>query len=458
MREETRNFSFRYKLMKTKIDFSHIFMVATLLLILSCKSGSDQPVLLDNSYATKAVDDLTQIIIHDIFSPPQAARIYAYTTIAGFEAARFGAPALTSLAGQLRDFGSVPAPDKETEINFDLAGLEAAYTTGKALIFSEATLEEKKAAAYQKIKTNTKLSNKVWKNSLAFGQQVAAHVLAWADKDNYKQTRTFPKYSIQDNPATWKPTPPSYMQGIEPSWREIRPFVLDSAQQFKPIAPTPFDTKEDSKFFKEVMEVYLTGKNLTDEQKAIANFWDCNPYVTHQTGHVMFATKKITPGGHWMGIASQACLQAGKSYVETSQILAITAITLSDGFISCWDEKYRSVLVRPETVINTHIDETWAPLLQTPPFPEYTSGHSVISSAASVALTNIFGDNFAYVDSVEVPYGLPPRSFKSFYQAADEASISRLYGGIHYMPAITEGVKQGKNVGALISARIKLRE
>lgn len=433
------------------------FSIAIVAFAVACKTNPEQLAALENKYGTGAVNDVTEVIIHDIFSPPQAARIYAYACIAGFEAARPGQPGLATLGGQLKGLETIPAPEEGVQINYDLAGLEALYSTGKALIFSEATIEEKKAAAYQNIKATMKISSKIWNNSLAYGQQVSKHILAWADTDNYKQTRTYPKYSIQNDPATWKPTPPAYMQGIEPSWREIRPFTLDSAQQFKPLPPTPFDVKENSAFFKEVMEVYLTGKNLTEDQKAIANFWDCNPYVTHQTGHVMFATKKITPGGHWMGIASQACLQTGKTLTETMQVLAITAITLSDGFISCWDEKYRSVLVRPETVINSHIDETWTPLLQTPPFPEYTSGHSVISSAASVTLTNIFGDNFAYVDSVEVPYGLPQRPFNSFYAAADEASISRLYGGIHYMPAITEGVKQGKNVGAFISARIKMK-
>ena len=124
-----------------------------------------------------------------------------------------------------------------------------------------------------------------------------------------------------------------------------------------------------------------------------------------------------------------------------------TAAGLFDGFISCWDEKYRSELVRPETIINEHIDENWLPLLQTPPFPEYTSGHSVISGAAGIMLTGMFGDNFAFQDSTERIYGLPDRTFESFNAASDEAAISRLYGGIHYMPAIENGVLQGRSLG-----------
>ena len=177
-------------------------------------------------------------------------------------------------------------------------------------------------------------------------------------------------------------------------------------------------------------------ENINEEQLSIAKFWDCNPFVSHHTGHVMFATKKITPGGHWMNIAATAAKKSNADMMKTMQTYTITAIALFDGFISCWDEKYRSKLIRPETVINRQVDEEWKPTLQTPPFPEHTSGHSVVSGAASTVLTAVYGDNFAYVDSTEIEFGLPARSFTSFKAAADEAAVSRLYGGIHYRPAI----------------------
>jgi hypothetical protein len=164
----------------------------------------------------------------------------------------------------------------------------------------------------------------------------------------------------------------------------------------------------------------------------------------------MHATKKITPGGHWMGITSIACKNNGANFVKSVQAYALTSIALADGFISCWDEKYRSNLVRPETVINENIDPDWIPLLQTPPFPEHTSGHSVISRAAAVALTSLFGDNFAFEDDTEMEYGLPMRKFNSFMHASEEAAISRLYGGIHYRPAIDYGVAQGEQVGNFV--------
>ena len=290
-------------------------------------------------------------------------------------------------------------------------------------------------------------------------EAVAQHVLNWADGDNYKQTRTFPKHPVTEQDAfSWKPTPPGYMDAIEPHWNQIRPFVIDSATQFIPVRPTEIDLEEGSPFYEEVMEVYKVGNELSDEQAEIASFWDCNPYVMNVTGHVMFATKKITPGGHWIGIVKIATRQAGNNMLETAETYARTSIALADAFISCWDEKYRSNLIRPETIINIHIDPDWQPLLQTPPFPEYTSGHSVISRAAAVALTDLYGDTFPFVDSTEVAYGLPPRSFESFIAASEEAAVSRLYGGIHYMPAIDNGVAQGEKVGDFIVANLKTRK
>ena len=159
-----------------------------------------------------------------------------------------------------------------------------------------------------------------------------------------------------------------------------------------------------------------------------------------------------------MGIVAIATRQAQNSYDETIEVYARTSIALFDGFISCWDEKWRSIVVRPETVINQYLDEDWLPLLQTPPFPEYTSGHSVISRAAAITLTDYYGDGFAFNDTTEVEYGLTERKFDSFLHASEEAAISRLYGGIHYMMAIDNGVTQGEEVGKHVVANLRTRK
>ena len=175
-------------------------------------------------------------------------------------------------------------------------------------------------------------------------------------------------------------------------------------------------------------------------------------------GHVMFATKKISPGGHWMNITNVACKKANADFVQSAEAYARVSIALIDAFMSCWDEKYRSKLIRPESYINQYIDEDWMPVLQTPPFPEYTSGHSVISAASAVTLTELFGDNFSFTDSTEVEFGLTVRNFKSFIEASEEAAISRMYGGIHYRPAVEEGMKEGREIGKYILQKVKTRK
>lgn len=398
--------------------------------------------------------NLTDVIVYDIFSPPVAARIYSYPSIAAYEIMALENSSYRSLANQLTDFKPIPTLDPQKEYSSTLASLEAFMLVGKALIFSEEKVEAYRQEVHNKFK-DMKIPSDIYENSLDYGAAVAAHVLEWADGDNYKQTRTFPKYTIQDDSASWKPTPPDYMEGIEPHWNKIRPFVIDSANQFIPEPPTKFEITPESPFFAEIMEVYEVTNNLNTEQEEIAKFWDCNPYVSHHQGHVMYATKKITPGGHWIGIAKIASQTADADFLKSAEAYALTSIALSDGFISCWDEKWRSILIRPETVINQYVDENWLPLLQTPPFPEYTSGHSVVSGAASVVLTKIFGDPFPFVDDTEVEYGLTIRSFNSFYDASAEAAISRMYGGIHYMPAINNGLTQGKQVGNYIAANLE---
>ena len=202
----------------------------------------------------------------------------------------------------------------------------------------------------------------------------------------------------------------------------------------------------------------MVGKELSDEQKTIAAFWDCNPFVMNVRGHVMFATKKISPGGHWMNITRVACEQSKADMATSAEAYVRVAISLFDAFISCWHEKYRSRLIRPETYINQYIDKDWIPLLQTPPFPEYSSGHSTISGSASVALAGLFGEKFAFTDSTEVQYGMTVRSFSSFAHAAEEASISRLYGGIHYRRAVDEGLVSGQMIGEFIRSRVQTRK
>ncbi len=261
-----------------------------------------------------------------------------------------------------------------------------------------------------------------------------------------------------DDSITWKPTPPAYIPAIEPYWGRMRTFVLDSIKNFKPLPALPFSTDTTSAFYKEAKGVYDMVNNLSEEQKWIANFWDCNPFKMNVDGHVMYATKKISPGGHWINITAVACKQSRADIAKSAEAYACVAVTLADAFIGCWDEKYRSIVIRPETYINMYIDQSWMPVLQTPPFPEYTSGHSVVSAAAAVILSKIFGDNFSYTDSTEMEFGIEPRNFNSFKQASEEAAISRFYGGIHYNAAIINGLTEGRKIANYVLNNVKMEK
>ena len=403
-----------------------------------------------------AVKQVNDVIVYDIFSPPQASRVYAYASIAAYEVLRYGDTTFRTLAGQLNGLKPVPAVDPSLPVSLPLAGVHAYMAVGRALTFSQARMDTLRQTMDERFRSG--MSTAMFENSVAYGDTIAKHILAWAGRDGFKQRTGMPKFTVMRNaPGRWQPTPPAYMDAVEPNWGTLRPFTMDTANQFRPEPPFPFDTAKTSDFYREMLEVHSVGKTLSAEQRAIAAFWDCNPFVMHVQGHTMFATKKMSPGGHWMGITGIASRKVKADMAKASEAYALTAIALADGFLSVWAEKYVSSVIRPETMINRHLDESWVPLLQTPPFPEYTSGHSGISTAAAIVLTTLYGDDFAFADSTEVEYGLPVRSFTSFHQAASEAAISRLYGGIHYRRAVEQGQLQGRKVGEQLIARIRTR-
>lgn len=412
------------------------------------------PSAIDGLYLTEWNEALTDVMVTDIISPPVASRNYAYPNIAAYEVVAHLDPAFRSLAGQIHGLEDTPTP--VGIVDPELASIIAFSRVAQRLVFDGSPLARREEDVLDRARGE--LSRDVFEASIAYGDSMAAAIQAYAAADNYAQTRTMPRYQVvAEDPSLWVPTPPDYHDGLEPNWNQIRPFVLASADEFTPDPPTPFDESESSLFYQEMMEVYEVVNEASDEQLAIAQFWDCNPFASTHDGHTVSFAKKITPGGHWIGIAGIAAEGAELDAMRTAEAYALTAIALFDAFISCWDEKYRSSLTRPETVINRYVDPEWQPILQTPPFPEYTSGHSVASGSASVVLTTLFGEPFAFDDSTEVDYGLPVRSFDSFREAADEAAISRLYGGIHYKPAIELGVTQGRSIGQRVTEAIQTR-
>jgi PAP2 superfamily len=229
------------------------------------------------------------------------------------------------------------------------------------------------------------------------------------------------------------------MRALQPFWGTNRTFAASTGSACAPGDPTPYSEDPSSAFWAEAFQFYDTVNNLTDEQRAIAFFWADNPGAT------------ATPPGHSISITTQVLRRIDAGLDIAAETYAKVGMAVADAFISCWDTKYRYNLLRPVTYVQRLIDADWLPLLITPPFPEYASGHSAQSGAAAEVLTDLFGPDFAFVDHTHDSRGLPARAFRSFFQAADEAAISRLYGGIHFRPTIERGLDQGRCVGRAVN-------
>lgn len=430
------------------------FILAVILIITVTSCSLDKPERLpDAEILHRNMDQLTQIIIYDVFTPPVASRLYVYAALSSYEAIRFSSEGSRSIAGRLNGFGPLPEPRENIEYDFTLAASKAFFNVVRNVkVFSVDSLNKYEESLYDSFRND--LDDSVYARSVSFGDEIASGILARAKKDGYFETRGKPKYLGSNDNGKWRPTPPDYLDGIEWCWNKMLPMVMDSASRFMPERPPLYSADTSSFFYRSLMEVYEISLNLTDEQMEIARFWDDNPFVIEHSGHMKFGNKKITPGGHWIGISAIASKQSGADPVTTAKAYALTSIALFDGFISCWDEKYRSNYIRPVTAINETLDNTWMPYLQTPPFPEYTSGHSTITAAAATVLTSVFGDNFAFQDTSDLRYIGMQRHFNSFNEAAAEASISRVYGGIHYRFSVDKGAEQGRKLGLFITEKL----
>jgi hypothetical protein len=424
-----------------------------------CNSKKDYgDVFKDPILYCKTVYQLNGVVMGNNFSPIVASRNYLYASVAAYEVISAGYPGkYKSLGGQLNGLGTLPHPVADQKINFEFASLLAFCKLGTSVTFPEGSMNEY-VDSLRKLANDHGMPSDVFDNSVAFSDTIANTVLSWSKKDNYAQTRSAEKYSVTDEEGRWVPTPPAYASAMEPHWNKIRPLVMDSATLFVPPPPFKFNVKDSgSDYYKQVMLSKKAVENLTPEQKHIADFWDDNPFKLNVSGHVMFGTKKFSPPGHWMSITGIAAEKAKADFATTVYAYAKTSIALFDAFIECWDEKYRHNTVRPETVINKYFDANWQPYLQTPPFPEYTCGHSTCSSAAAEALTSVFGDNFSYTDSTELEFGIKSRSYKSFRDAAEENNWARFYGGIHFHHSCIVSTEYGRKVGGLVVNRLKMK-
>ena len=391
------------------------------------------------------------------FSPPVASRALGYAGVTLYESVVPGMPDYQTLVGQLNGLTQLPQADRGQTYHWPTTANSALASITRNL-FANATsanmgaidaLEEMIAAPYR-----AEIPAAIYNRSIARGQAVADAIYAWSKTDGGHEgyARNFPAdYIPPTGPGLWEPTPRrtgAPLSALQPYWGNNRPFVLPDGGNVNamcdPGPPPPYSEEPGSAFYAEAFEVYEAVRNLTPEQNDIALFWADDPGRT------------ATPPGHSISILNQLLRQENAPLDIAAEAYAKVGMAIADAFISCWYTKYQYNLVRPITYIQKVIDATWntpniTDPVETPPFPEYSSGHSVQTGAAAQVLTDLFG-NFPFTDHTHDSRGLAPRTFNSFFEMAEETAISRLYGGIHFRAAIDNGVEQGKCIGMQVSA------
>lgn len=422
--------------------------VALLALLLGVASGARA----DDRSAVDPIRDWYRLTLELVrhtptYSPPVASRAFAYLGVTAFEALATGDDRLNTLAGQLNELK--PLPSRETGDHADPVVVQAAMAAVVRELFSNTGPTGQRAiAAFEKKlrgEAATGIAADILDRSEAHGRAIAQHILAWSSTDGGAiiENMGFPAtYQPRDEPDAWVPTSLVAQQQapLLPGWGSNRTFAMPTGSACGLPPPPAYSEDPDSAFHREAAEVYRTVLGLTPEQHEIARFWADDPMLSP------------TPPGHWISIALSVLEQEGADAGRTAEALALLGIGMADAFIGCWHAKFEFDLMRPVTYIRRVIDPDWEPILITPPFPEYPSGHSTQSGAAATVLTGLFGDDRAFEDATHVDDGMPARSYASFWEAAHEAGISRLYGGIHFRSAIDRGLEQGRCIGAFVTA------
>lgn len=436
--------------------------------LLSCKKDPANPVTprkdnisdvtkINAQIAEKWVDVLRNIIANESVNPPSASRVFAYTSIAMYESVVEGIAGNKSLQGQLNGFAANVIPANTDSLDYEIVLNEAIYIVSKSDtiiptisqpinqkdIDSINSLHDRFLAA----KTSFVADSIIQKSKLR-GVIVARAIINYAATDNFLIVKTL-SYSVPARDAMfpwyWMPTDNAHLNPVEPYWKDIRSFTLTASNQFEIPQTILYSEDTASAFGRQAREVYNTVNSRTTEQSDIRLWWSD-------------ATGTQTPAGHWMGMLKYIFHTKNYKLDKALELYALTAITTADAFISCWTAKYKYNLLRPETYIKDYIQPGWSTgqFDITPPFPEYPSGHSVCSGAAAKVLTNALGI-VSFIDSINTNIGYAPRSFPSIDSAANEAGISRLYGGIHFREAIVSGLIQGRNIGQNVLTRIQFR-
>ncbi|MBK8250732.1 MAG: vanadium-dependent haloperoxidase [Gemmatimonadetes bacterium] len=430
--------------------------------------------------------------------PPVASRISAYASLAIYEGyAADPASGLRSLGGQLNGWTAPPVPTDPVDGAIVAAVAERLVMDSLFRDGFAATRRtvDSLGAAQVAARVAAGVSEAVRATSEQHGAVLAAALLGWAASDGFFESRARtwdapggrdrwqntstpdqlvpiqlsgetdivmpanpgvamdleragerfvltnrPKNAAGTTLPTFNPVRPT-----EPLWGTLRPFVIRDGDECAAPPPPTYSEKPGTPFYQMGREFADSMAVLDSTRRNIALFWADNPVATG------------TPSFHWISVVNQMIARRDLTAAAAAELYALTSIAIADAFIGCWKEKYRSLVVRPVAWMQRVIDPKFATVIPTPPFPEYTSGHSVQSAAAVQVLKAIVGDTVAFVDSTQVDVGHPPRPFANFTAALNEVAVSRIYAGVHYLPAVVDGVVQGVCIGDRVMSRLKTR-
>ena len=362
------------------------------------------------------------------------ARPFAYSGICAYESID---PGFASWKGKYNGLSGLPETEKFKKYHWS-ASVNASLAEFNRLFFTASNSKPADIAAIDSLENAinagfSQVNSGVLDRSNAFGKSIADAIFAWSKTDDYDVNNALP-YTPPVGAGLWERTPPGFAAPQGPYWSNDRPIIAGSDDNAQSPPPTAYSEDPSSDFYKMVNDLYIASKTLTTDQKNWALFWRDIPGVT-------------TPG-HWMSIIQQVIRQTHSHLDKAALTYAMVGISLNDGVISVFKTKYVYNLLRPITYIRKVIGDTaWLSFLTTPAHPEYPSAHSVVSAAASEALTAIYGNIGPFTDHTWDYLGFPARTFNTFRDIGTDAGNSRFYAGIHYQPSIDAGLKQGRIVG-----------
>jgi len=429
-------------------EISILLLLLQLIIFFSCNNKEES---IEKFYPHHLIDflndKLNEAIIQDGFSPPVASRIYAYVNLAAYEAYHYDNPNKIKMSGVLNEFEPAYDFPRSKQVDPEFASFTAFYKIAYELVYRDFIVDSLILSHKKYFKSM--LPKDIYENSEMLGKVVANKIVAYAKTDNYDKTRSYPLYQLSKKPGSWEPTPPYYGTPIEPFWGEIRPFLITQLDSFKAAEHIPFDTAKGSPFYKLNEHVYQSSMKTNKEQKEIAMYWDGDPMPAWRVRRITLFKRQLNPVGHWLAICKPLNNMSPMTEGEAIESYMRVSLAIADAMIVGWKNKYDFGMIRPHTYVNRYIDKKWDPVLVTPLFPEYPSGHSVLAGSGGGILIDIFGDSVSFVDSSQIRFGHEPRYYQSISEAIDECADSRVLGGIHYIPAVEVGVSLGRKVANL---------